>query len=200
MVKLYMLGLTLLSLVGCTPVKLPGNLYQLSAFSDKSYHTKARANTILVTPPDAVAGYQSSQMRYIKIPFLLASFSKNAWVSPPSDMIYPLLIKSLQKTHHFVAVSSGSYTDTADYRLDTQLLTLQQNFLTKPSRLEFTAKVVLTRVDNSQVIGSQLISIVVPCLEDSPYGGVVAANKAVWQFTDKVAKFVVSRTAKYKKE
>ncbi|STP14063.1 Uncharacterised protein [Legionella bozemanae] len=54
----------------------------------------------------------------------------------------PFNLQSLQRTNLFEAVTSNAYTLGATYRLDTQLLSLQQNFLKKPSVLEFSAKVV----------------------------------------------------------
>lgn len=193
LVRSICLSVGVLSVMGCSPVKIPlNNQYQLNAFSAKKMSSKPRAITLFVTPPEAVAGYQTQQMIYVNKPFQVGVFAKNAWANPPGDMLYPLMIQSLQKTHYFFAVTSGSYSDAANYRLDTQLLYLNQNFLTKPSTLELSIKVVLTRVSDQQVLGSQLFKASVPCQQDTPYGGVVAANKAVWQFTEKMSEFVVS--------
>ena len=193
LVRSICLSVGIVSVMGCSPVKIPlNNQYQLNAFSAKKMTNKPRAITLFVTPPEAVAGYQTQQMIYVNKPFQVGVFAKNAWANPPGDMLYPLMIQSLQKTHYFSAVTSGSYSDAANYRLDTQLLYLNQNFLTNPSTLELSIKVVLTRVSDQHVLGSQLFKASVPCQHDTPYGGVVAANKAVWQFTEKMSEFVVS--------
>ena len=76
--------------------------------------------------------------------------------------------------------------------MDTQLLTLEQNFLRKPSVIEFSVKVVLTHVSDNKVIASRIISEQIACPADTPYGGVIAANKATLQFTAIIADFVVS--------
>ena len=131
-------------------------------------------------------------MLYVKKPFQLEPFAKNAWISPPADMLFPLLIETLQGTGYFYAVTSSPYSEEADYRLDTQLLNLEQNFLKKPSVIQFSAKVVLSRVDSKEIIASRIINKHISCSQDTPYGGVVAANQASYQFTAEVADFVIS--------
>ncbi len=191
--RILFLSMGIVSFIGCSAVKMPvTNEYRLSSFSARQFVSSPRPVTILVTAPDAVAGYQTEQMRYIQKPFQLEAFSKNAWVSPPADMLYPLLVQSLQRTGYFYAVASSPYNEKTDYRLDTQLLTLDQSFLKKPSVIEFVVKLVLTRIDDNKVIASRIISQQLPCPMDTPYGGVVAANRASHQFTASAADFVIS--------
>jgi cholesterol transport system auxiliary component len=191
--KLFFLTMGITLLMGCSPVKLPVTKeFQLSSYSAKKFASGPRTATLLVTAPEAVAGYQTEQMRYIQKPFQIESFAKNAWISPPADMLYPLLVQSLQRTGYFYAIASSPYNEKTDYRLDTQLLTLVQNFIKKPSVLEFTAKLVLTRIDDNKVIASRIFSQQIPCPADTPYGGVVAANKATYQLTATAADFVIS--------
>ncbi|STY29793.1 ABC transporter auxiliary component [Legionella wadsworthii] len=190
---LMVLGLCTVMLSACSPVKISvKNQYQLSAYSTKKVSKIPMPITLLVTAPDAAAGYQTDQMLYIKKPFELEPFVKNAWVNSPADMLYPLIIQSLQSTNLFKAVTSNAYTLGANYRLDTQLLALQQNFLKKPSVLEFSVKVVLTHVSDNKVLGSKIFNLKIPCPSDTPYGGVIAANKATQIFTGDLAIFVVS--------
>lgn len=186
-------SMSALALIACSPVKIPvTNQYQLSEYSSKQLAKKPRHIALWVTAPEAVAGYQTQQMLYIDKPFQRASFVKNSWTNPPGDMLYPLMVQSLQKTGFFYAVMSSVYSQGADYRLDTQVLSLEQNFLKKPSVIEFSAKVVLTQVADNKVIASKIISQQIPCLAETPYGGVVAANKASRQFTALMSDFVVT--------
>lgn len=183
----------ILTLMSCSPVKVPvTNEYQLTAYSTKQFVKKPGSITIQVTVPEAVAGYQTEEMLYMKKPFKLEPFVKNAWASPPADMLFPLLVQSLQRSGYFYAVTSSAYSEEADYRLDTQLLSLKQNFIKKPSVLEFSAKIVLTHIDDNQIMASRIISLQIPCSQDTPYGGVIAANQAAFQFTATVTDFVIS--------
>ena len=189
----YALLMGILLLSACSPVKLPEeNNYQLTAFSAKRYTAKSSAYTLQVTAPDAVAGFQTEQMMYMKQPFKLEAFAKNGWTSPPADMLFPLLVQSLQSTGYFYAVTTSAYSEKADFLLDTQLLSLKQNFIRKPSVLEFSAKIVLSNADRNSIVGSRIMTFEIPCPSDTPYGGVVAANQATSRFTAAVSEFVVT--------
>lgn len=188
------LGMAFL-LTACSPVKvIDSNQFRISSYSVKKTAAVSEPVSIHVTPPDAVAGFQTQQMLYIKKPFQVESFAKNSWTNPPADMLYPLIVESLQRTQKFVAIKSSAYTGDATYRLDTLLLNLEQNFLKKPSALEFSAKITLTNVASNQIVASRLINIQIPCPSDTPYGGVIAANKASYQFTAAVTNFVLANT------
>lgn len=180
-------------LSACSPIKNQITThYQLTAFSTE----KINANTsysLLITPTQALAGYQTEQMQYLTKPYALSSFSKNSWYSPPANMIYSLLIQSAQKSHAFSAVSSGTYVNKTDYQLDTQLIELRQNFIMRPSRIEFKMKAILTRVSDNQIIKSKTFSYSIPCPQDTPYGGVLAANIVAKTFTKNVIQFVVKQ-------
>lgn len=182
----------ILCLVSCSPVKPSvDNEYKLDAYSDKKLYKNGRRHSILITAPQAVAGYQTEQMMYVRTPFSLNPFAHSAWISPPADMLYPLIIQSIQQTGYFYAVTSNPTAEPTDYRLDTQLLALQQNFLKKPSELEVNIKVVLSHLATNQVIASYLFKERIPCSKDTPYGGVVAANLATKHFTADLAAFIV---------
>lgn len=189
----FALSVVLITLLGCSPVKVSvTNQYQLTAFSVKEFSKIPRNIALWVTTPEAVAEYQTEQMLYITKPYQLESFAKNSWTNSPGDMLYPLMVNSLQKTGVFHAIMSSAYSQGADYRLDTQVLTLKQNFLKKPSMIELSVKVVLTRTPDNKVIASRIITQQIPCPADTPYGGVIAANKAAFAFTAIMSDFVVS--------
>lgn len=184
-------------LTACAPIQnAVNNQYKLESFSANKTTKQKTALTILVSQPDAIAGYQTDQMLYINKPFELSTFAHNAWVSSPANMLYPLIIQSLQQSNYFYAVVSGPDADKTDYRIDTQLFALQQNFLSKPSSIELVANVVLTHVRDNRVVSSRLISEHIPCPEETPYGGVIAANKAARAFTAKLSDFIIKQVNK----
>jgi cholesterol transport system auxiliary component len=183
-------SLTLLS--ACSAIKNPvTHQYQLNAFSSEKIASAPTHTTLLITPTEAVNGYQTEQMHYSTQQYSLNNFVKNSWFSPPATMFYPLLIQSIQHSGYFHAISSGSYNSKTDYRLDTQLLKIQQNFITKPSVLELKIKVVLSHVDDNKIIASKIFSQYIQCPEDSPYGGVVAANQASEKLTHDITHFLI---------
>lgn len=187
-----LLGICIL-VTGCafkTPVV---NQYKLESFSSTSLHRQYSGVSLLISQPEAVGGYQSEQIFYTKKPYELEAFAHNVWISTPANMLFPLMMQSLQNSGYFYAVTTTPYADKADYRLDTQLIELQQNFLVKPSQIQLIVKVVLTHMNDNRVIASQIISQRVTCPQDTPYGGVVAANQAVKGFTANLSNFVITR-------
>ncbi len=195
----FCLLFTVWSLVACTPVKMPvSKQYELDAFSALTRPYKHSKISILVSQPEAMAGNQTEQMHYVQHPYELSSFVHNTWISAPANMLYPLIVQSLQKTGYFHAVASGPYTDRADYRLDAQLITLYQDFTKRPSVVVFVAKIMLTHIEDNRLISSQIITEKVACSSDTPYGGVLAANKATAQFTATLSQFVVTHISQDK--
>ena len=181
-------------LTACSPIKTAVSYqYQLASFSAKKTIAKSMPLSLLISPPDAIAGYQTEQMLYTDKPFELSHFAHSSWISSPANMLYPLIVQSLQQTHFFFAVASGPDVDKADYRLDTQLIELKQDFLTKPSVVKLTANAVLTHIPDNLMIASRIIQQQVNCPEDTPYGGVVAANQAAFSLTAQLARFVVKQ-------
>jgi cholesterol transport system auxiliary component len=190
--KLILIIGILCQLSACSPVRdeISGQ-YLLESFSSKRTGSTPVHVSLLISQPDAVAGYQTEQMIYTDKPYESSHFAHNVWVSSPANMIFPLMIQSLQNSHYFFAIASSPDSDKTDYRLDTQVIELQQNFLKKPSVLNLIAKVTLTHVPDNRVVASRLVGEHIPCPKDSPYGGVLAANQATYKFTAKVTHFVI---------
>ena len=172
---------------GCAVKTGPSVEYKLDAFHARMINEKHPPLSILVTDPQASAGYQTESMLYESKPYQLEAFANNAWAGRPAKMLLPLILQSLQYTGYFYAVTSSPYGEKADYRLDTHLLELQQNFL---------VKLVLTHVADGRVIASQIINQCVPCPADTPYGGVIAANEATRKFTAVLTDFVIQHIKK----
>lgn len=180
---------------GCAVKSSITNQYKLENFSHKPI-SKEHKYSLLLTQPEAVTGYQTERMLYLKKPYELSSFAHNAWVGTPANMLFPVMISSLRSSGFFYAVSSTPYADKADYRLDTRLLVLHQNFLQHPSTIDLSVNVVLTHIASRRVIASKIITKRPVCAEDTPFGGVLAANQAVCAFTDELRDFVIKAIKK----
>lgn len=179
-------------LTSCTPVQTPiHNQYKLTCYNNKFVAKQTTSKSLLLSQPEAVDGYQTSQMLYSTKPYEIQSFAHSSWVSAPAKMIFPLMVVSLQRLHYFSAIASSAYANKTDYRLDTQLIELQQNFLTHPSTLDLTIKTVLSKTDSGRTLASKIFIYHIPCTTDTPYGGVMAANKAASLFTRELSQFVM---------
>lgn len=170
--------------------------YQLTDFGKITPNTKRTHISILVMQPAAADGYDSSQMLYVSKPYEISAFTLNAWISRPATMLAPLLMRSIESSHYFYAVAQEPNMANADYRVDSVLLGLQQNFLVKPSQIQLALQVMLIHPRDDRVIATTMMSENLACPSDNPLGGVMAANQATRRLTARVAHFVVEQIAR----
>lgn len=151
-------------------------------------------SVILVSTPDARPIYQTTQMAYSSHPYQIQYFSENQWAETPAQMLQPLLVQTLQNTHRFSGVMMPPYVGRYTYSLSTQILRFDQDFVSVPHAFKLVAQVSLSRYSSSELIATREFSISVPLPEQSPYGGVLAANMATRRLLSEVAGFVSRNT------
>ena len=137
-----------------------------------------------VSAPRAWPGFDTAQMAYVRKPHELDYFATNRWADTPSRMLGPLLARALEQTGGFRAVVQAPSIVAADLRLVTELVRLQQNFATQPSRVEITLRVQLIDVRGRRVLATRDVRGDRKRAERDAYGGVIAANRrsrACWR-------------------
>jgi cholesterol transport system auxiliary component len=183
---------------GCSAVKLdtPAT-YVLSGNPSKTLavSTKSTSLTLLVSPPKSAPGYDSPRMVYVTRPYELAYFTKNRWADMPASMLVPLFVDTLQATRHFQAVVSTPYADDADIRLDTELLSLEQDFIQKPSQVRMVLLAQLVNMKTHRVVATRQFVFSETTAQNDPYSGVVAANRIVTRLLPQLAAFCVHNTS-----
>lgn len=178
----------------------PPKTYQLTTISQQKTNLKPTQKNLLISMPQAASGYQGTDILYKTQDYQLASFTHNIWNAPPSDMLQPLIVKSLQNNGYFYAVVPAPNPATTDLRLDVTLIKLQQDFTRKPSYVEMTINATLIDDRIFKAISSRSFSVTVPAEMDNPYGGVVAANRACLQILEALSQWTVETSAGYLKK
>ena len=193
-VGIYILSIAIILTIGCSvfqPVKVePITTYALTGNTNVIVNEKQRGSkNIVVSVTKASPGYATDQMVYVKKPYQLEYYTKNKWVQPPAKMLQPLIMKALQTSGNFHAVTMAPFFGMYDYRLDTELLKLQQEFTgnTSVERLEMSAQLV--RASDQKIVATRNFVYVIPVREYTPYGGVIAANQAVNQWLIDLKRF-----------
>lgn len=148
----------------------------------------ASAPTLLVNPTRAAPGFDSQHIVYVRTAHQLEHFAHSEWVDTPARMLAPLMVAALEDTGAFRAVGSASSGIAGQIRLDTEVLRLQQEFGGGPSRVRFTLRASLADNTTRQVISSREFDASVVAESDDPYGGVVAANRAVQRVMQQLAR------------
>lgn len=135
--------------------------------------------TLIVSPPHATAGFDTSRMAYVREPYKLEYFAQNRWIDPPARMLAPLIVASLAPGNTFHAVVTTPSSASGDFRLDTEIIRLQHEFTAQPSRVRFTLRAYLINDKTRAVLASREFEAVVTAETADPRGGAVAANGAV---------------------
>ena len=192
--RLYAGALSLMALGACS-------LLQQAATPSPTFYSLDRtpgrapvaapisAPTLIISPPHAAAGYDSKRIIYVREPHKLEYFAHSEWVDPPARMLAPLLVAAVENNGAFRAVVLTPSTATADLRLDTEIIRLQQDFRTRPSTVRFTLRATLIDQNTRRVEAWREFDNSVPAGSEDPYGGVVAANRAVRITLENLADF-----------
>lgn len=133
---------------------------------------------LLVAPMRAAAGYDGRAMLYRRDAHELRAFARNEWVGPPAQMLTPALVGALDGTGAFAAVVEPGSVAMADWRLETTLLRLHQDFAAQPSRIRLAVRASLIDLRDNRVLFARRFQAVEPAEEADPEAGVRAAHRA----------------------
>jgi cholesterol transport system auxiliary component len=114
-------------------------------------------------------------MVYLERPHEVRRYARSAWVDTPVRMMGPLLGRTLERAGFAVAREGEG---GAELRLETELVQLRQEFLSRPSQVRLALRVRLLGADGRALVERE-IEAVEAAPSDDAYGGVVAANRAV---------------------
>lgn len=177
-----------------SPVKFETTTYELGSTPDVPKAKSAHPKTILVLLSDSDSIYNTTQIAYTIRPYQVSYFSKNVWADTPTNMLEPLLIQTLQNTNHYRAVVSSDYMGNYNYILSVQLLKLEQDFTTKPSVVRLSIRAQIIRAGTNQLIATKEFSTVESAQLNTPYCGVIAANRATARILGELANFSLRYT------
>lgn len=153
--------------------------YELTAQAEPGIVKSTQAVSILVNLPVGLGIHNSTEMAYSTQPYQIAYFAKNRWADTPARMLQPLMVSALQKTHYFSAISSSFSNGNYDYVLSTDIVQFHQVFFQSNSQFFFKLRAQMIETRTHEIVAEQTFSAVEQAPEYSPYGGVVAANRAV---------------------
>lgn len=148
--------------------------------------------TLVVNPPRAAAGFDSQRIIFVRDDHQLEYFARSEWVDLPARMLGPLLVSTLEKTGAFGAVVLTPASASGELRLDTEIIRLQHNFQTRPSRAQFTLRAYLLDDKTRRVFAWKEFHGEAPATSETPVGGVAAANVAVQDVLAQLAQFLAT--------
>lgn len=190
---IFFVAVAISLLTGCglfSPVPSPDqDAYLIKRVPDSVPMRRGHDGTILVMPPETAPMYDTRDMAYSCVPYKISYYSKNRWAETPSQMIEPLIVKTLQKTRYYHAVVEPPFAGRYDYMLTTNITELQQDYTGCSPILRFTLRANLIRTIGNQIVATKEFTAIVPLYKRDPYAGVLAANTAVDQVLRELAAF-----------
>ncbi|MBI5437024.1 MAG: membrane integrity-associated transporter subunit PqiC [Nitrosomonadales bacterium] len=185
-------------LAGCTALPAPKpespHIYLLDAQPAAKAAQVKRDLVLAVAMPRARPGFDTPQMAYLRQPHELEYFAANRWADAPPHMLWPLLVQALEQTGGFRAIVQTPGAIPADVRLDVELIRLQQDFGTRPSRVQLTLRAQLSDVRSKRVLAVKLFDEMQNAASDDAYGGVTAANQIVQRVLNHLTDFCLDES------
>jgi cholesterol transport system auxiliary component len=167
---------------------LPAHIVQ-----DRPSAVPSATLTLIISPPNASSGFDSQRIVYVRAAHQLEYFAHSEWVDTPARMLGPLLVSAVQKTGSFASVVMATGTAAGELRLTTDILRLQHNFETKPSRVQLTLQAYLIEEKTRRVVAWKEFNGEAIADAETPQAGVAAANVVVHEVLAQLAQFLASR-------
>ncbi len=189
------LGTVMVGLIACVSLgpETPPTRYELQA-EFEGQPVAGPGPALVVAVPTAAPGFDGPRIVYVRRSHELEFFSRSEWVDAPARMFAPLLVRALERSGRFQAVAEARSAAAAGLRLESDIVRLQHEFTVRPSRVRLTVRVRLSDVASRRVLGAREFEAVEEAPSDDPYGGVVAANRAVRQVLDDIVAYCAEST------
>lgn len=193
-----------LALAGCSASLLPKPpaapaLYGLDdgAAAPTGPPAPPGAPGLLVGQPRAAAALDTRLMAYQRTPQRIEHYTASEWLDAPARLLVPLLVRAVEATGAFGVVLLAPAAGSTRWRLDTELLRLQQNFGTNgPSAVRITLRAVLVDTASRQVLATREFDTTMPAPSDDAAGGAAAAQRAALQVARDLAAFCAAVAAR----
>jgi cholesterol transport system auxiliary component len=155
-----------------------------------------RELVMAVNMPQARPGFKTARIAYFRQPYELNYFANSVWTDTPARMLQPLLVQALEEGAAFRAVVRAGSAIPADVRLDIELIRLQHDFTSSPSRVQLTLQAQLVDLRARRVLAVRQFDAEEDAASEDAYGGVGAANRAVQHLLGEVADFCVAASGR----
>ncbi|MDD2815168.1 MAG: ABC-type transport auxiliary lipoprotein family protein [Thiotrichaceae bacterium] len=184
------LGLSACSLVPSEDTPMAQYVFDLPSFPTSNPHSSTKI--VQVAMPQAVAGFDSQGMTYIRHPMQLERYTKSQWVDTPAHMLLPLLVRSLEASGQYQAVLSASTSNlSGEIRVDTEILRLQQEFIPpQASRVHLVLRVQVFHLVERNILATQVFDLNEISSSEDAQGYVAATNQAIIKWLPAFQAFV----------
>lgn len=172
------------------PEALRGMLTEVPSEAPRREGSVPASATLLIVTPRTQRAYDTTQMAYTVRDHEIAYYRDHEWGATPSEMMQPLLISTLERTHRFAAVLAVPYGGRSTYVLQTQIGEVVQDFTQPTVAVRIAMHLQLTNTVSRRVVSKEIV-VTEPMSQRSPQAGIAAANRAAGKALREVAQFVL---------
>ncbi|MCA9561978.1 MAG: membrane integrity-associated transporter subunit PqiC [Myxococcales bacterium] len=191
---IFILALVLAGFSACVNIGPDSEPIQTFVFDPDlpaAQHQSATSGVLLVSTPRAYTTYQTRRLIYTDRAFEIRSYAYNTWADSPAAMLEPLLIRVAERSGQFRSVVGLSAGVRADYRLDTEITALHQEFGQSGSIAHVALRLRIIDLADRSVVAQSDIDVTAPAPSDDAYGGVMAINDALSEALSDLLRFIV---------
>ena len=140
-----------------------------------------------VAAPIAWPGFDTTGIVYVRQPYELDYFAASRWADTPAHMLGPLILRALEQASVFRSVVRSQAGVPADFRLDTEIVRVTQDFGVQPSRVHITLRAHLTDLRARRVVASAEFDELERAATENAAGGVAATNAALQRMLQRLS-------------
>jgi cholesterol transport system auxiliary component len=152
---------------------------------------RSSSKILLVTVSKEAPGFDSNRIAYTREPPKLDYYKDSVWSDTPAKMLLPILVRAFESTGAFKAVVSPPSPVLADLRVDVDVIRLQQEFVTTPSRVRLITRIKVVQMKNGHVLETRLFEAIEPAPSENAAGAARAANAAVQKVLGEMIPFAL---------
>ena len=136
--------------------------------------------------PRSAPGFNTARMAYLRSPERIDYFAFSQWVDTPAYMLQPLLVEALARSGRFKHVVLAPSSIGSRFRLESDDLTLVQQFDGGVNRVRLALRVRLVDSAASRYLFDEAIVLERAAQGADPASGVAMANELTRELMEKV--------------
>ena len=191
--RILFAGLLVVALAGCGTLARPPavNMVKLQLLGEGAQIESVEpvGASIAVAEPTAMPGFATARFAYLEQGLELRYYGRHEWTASPARLLQPALVRALDQSGAFSAVTAPPSIALADIRLDVELTRLVHDFREhEGGEIVLAVRVQLTSLQDRHVLATRSFEYREPA-EAHPVAGAVAADRALARLLEDVVAF-----------
>ncbi len=191
--RILLLGLLAVVLAGCGTLARPPavNMVKLQLLGEDAQIESVEpvGASIAVAEPSALPGFSTPRFAYLQQGLELRYYGRHEWTASPARLLQPALVRALDKSGGFSAVTAPPSIALANLQLDVELTRLVHDFReSEGGEIVLAVRVQLTSLQDRRVLATRTFEYREPA-EAHPVAGAEAADRALARLLEDVVAF-----------